>query len=165
MVTPLAYAHLVPGRGRWNPWEALRAHPTLTVRFVDLCHGDAFYWPCPRGSERCAIALGAHLDRVERRCALAHELIHHERRGGCAWVGQPDTWSAIVARDEAAVDAEAARRLVPLDELAAMVDAMEDFGEPIEARHVGEEFDVTPAVAERAMRLLAEASYGERWCG
>jgi hypothetical protein len=139
---------------RWNPWAELRGRPELYVAILELRHGDAFYWPCPDGSKRCAIGLGGHLDRVGRRCALAHELVHHERGGGCSWVGQPDTWSSVVARDEAAVDEEVARRLVPVGELAEMVAAVEDLGDGLEVWHVAEEFDVTAEVADRALRQL-----------
>jgi hypothetical protein len=133
----------------------LRQHPELHIRIIEMTYGDAFYWPCPDGTQRCAIALGAHLDQAGRRCALTHELVHHERGGGCSWSRQPDSWAVVVARDEAAVDQEVARRLVPVDQLRDLVTLLTDFGEGVEARHVAEEFDVTVHIAEIALRLLA----------
>ena len=63
-----------------------------------------------------------HLLQAERRCTIAHELIHLER--GPA---PDDPW--LRAREERAVEAEAARRLITLDALA---DALAWSDRPVE---------------------------------
>jgi hypothetical protein len=59
------------------------------------------------------IALRAGTSAAQRRCTLAHELVHLER--GVVDCGP---WAA---REELAVHAEAARRLIRLDDLTAAV--------------------------------------------
>jgi hypothetical protein len=59
------------------------------------------------------IALRAGTSAAQRRCTLAHELVHLER--GVIDCGP---WAA---REELAVHAEAARRLIRLDDLTAAV--------------------------------------------
>ncbi|WP_157508849.1 hypothetical protein [Luteipulveratus halotolerans] len=51
--------------------------------------------------------LARDLNQVERRCVLMHELVHDER-------GIPEVPSAA---EEAAVEREVARRLIPLNDL------------------------------------------------
>ena len=140
--------------GAWNPWRALRERRHLEMRRVDLPDevGGAVYWPT---RDFVAVLIDKRLGRVERRCALAHELVHDERGGGVPSEGMPPQWEAIRVKDEHAVDDEVARRLVPLDELASVVSAMSDLGEGVEAWQVAEHFDVTEAVARRALELLA----------
>lgn len=94
------------------------------------------------------ITLDPRLDRVTRRCVLAHELIHVERE--ITW-GEDGT----MEREEVIVDVETARRLVPLDELRSAVVAMMSVGVGVEARHIATHFDVTDEVAGDALRLLA----------
>ena len=57
---------------------------------------------------RRSILLDIRLSRAEERCTLTHELVHAERGPFPCW---------LTAREEAAVNAEAARRLIPLDAL------------------------------------------------
>ena len=64
--------------------------------------------------------------------------------------GQPATWDAVVARDEAAVDDEVARRLVPPDELAPWVAARVEMGDAVMAWEIAEEWTVPERVARRA---------------
>lgn len=61
------------------------------------------------------IALRAGTSAAQRRCTLAHELVHLERG-----VTDCGPWAA---REELAVHDEAARRLIRLDDLAAAVRA------------------------------------------
>mgnify|MGYP000933421466 FL=1 len=56
--------------------------------------------------------VNARLSRAEERCTLTHEIIHAER-------GPVPAHHA--AREERLVDAEAARRLIPLDALLEAV--------------------------------------------
>jgi hypothetical protein len=56
---------------------------------------------------------------------LAQELVHKERSGGCV-VGPAPDWRAVVARDEASVDDEVARRLVPRVQLLAFCARSDD---------------------------------------
>ena len=88
----------------YHPWRALRALPDWTLitaslpgrRLADL------HWPTR------LLVMDSRLRQAERRSVLAHELVHIERGpSGAAWV----------AREEAAVDREAARRLIPIREL------------------------------------------------
>ena len=69
---------------------------------------------------------------------------------GAWWPGMPDSWRAVVARDERQVDAEVARRLVPPDELAAWLTATEG---PVGPLEVADEWDVPIAVAVVALEL------------
>jgi hypothetical protein len=57
------------------------------------------------------IALRAGTSAAQRRCTLAHEIVHLERG-----VGDCGPWAA---REELLVHAEAARRLIRLEDLAA----------------------------------------------
>jgi hypothetical protein len=136
---------------RLLPWRALRSRPHIVFRLTALPSdtGGAVYWP--RGA-RAAIVIDPSLRRRERNAALAHELVHDERRGGASMVGMPPTWQAVVSRDEAAVDREVARRLVPPAELAKFLEAMDLLGIGVTAHEVAEHFDVTEAVATEALR-------------
>ncbi len=49
---------------------------------------------------------------------MAHELVHDERGGGVTAAGMPREWGPVVAREERRVDAEVARRLLPVAERA-----------------------------------------------
>lgn len=89
-----------------HPWRLLRERDDLTLSVRDL--GDDGPLGLTDGS---TIILTTGLLQVERRCVLLHELIHLER-------GIPH--SADV-REEAAIEREVARRLIPLCEL---VDAL-----------------------------------------
>ena len=58
----------------------------------------------------CIIALRADSSRRQQRCTLAHEILHLERG-----LGDCGPWQS---REEAAIESEAARRLIPLRALA-----------------------------------------------
>lgn len=148
----------------WEPWGTLRRREHLVFRLVDLpeeCGGAAYIPVADEGW--AAVLIDRALDRVERRSALTHELIHDERGGGCSAEGMPPAWAAVVARDEAQVDDEVARRLVPLDHLEELVAAVcGDLDVPVYSWDVADQFDVPVPVAERAMRLLAERQQERR---
>lgn len=93
---------------RWHPWRALRRRPDITLVFED---------PGPGALGRvdydtATITLHPRLLQAERRATLTHELVHLER--GPAVRGHE-------AREERAVEIEAARRLI---DLAQLVDAV-----------------------------------------
>jgi hypothetical protein len=94
----------------WNPWEELARQPDILMAVLPLPAGDSWWLPDER-----AIVLHSRLNRAERKCALAHELIHAER----ADVALADP--ILAAKQERAVDCEAARRLISLD---ALTDAL-----------------------------------------
>jgi hypothetical protein len=64
------------------------------------------------------IALRAGTSAAQRRCTLAHEIVHLERG-----VGDCGPWSG---REELLVHREVARRLIPIAELAGAVRALGD---------------------------------------
>lgn len=79
--------------------------------------------------------------QAERRCALAHEIIHLER-------GDTGPCSRAV---EAEVNREVARRLIPF---SALMDAMA-WSDQIE--EIADELWVTPEIAEARIRSLLPA--------
>lgn len=95
---------------RYHPWShLLRRHPEVHVE----CHT-----PIPDdhlGSWRpSGIFLHPKCSQAERRCTLAHELVHLDR-------GEPPCDRRGRGREELRVDDVAARRLITLD---ALVDAI-----------------------------------------
>lgn len=137
----------------WGPWRALRQSPEIELLIARLPDrfGGGVYWP---DDGWALIVLDDRLDRRERRAALCHEILHHERGGGAAAPDMPPSWAPVVARDERQVDDEVARRLVPLDRLAEVLELHETNEIPIERWQLAETFDVPEPVMERAMRLL-----------
>lgn len=140
---------------RWNPWAALRDQPELELALVDLpaIAGGAFYAPQPEGW--AAILIDRRRSRRDRRALLAHELVHHERGGGCPTSDMPSHWTVVARREEARVNIEVARRLVPLDELRAFLDRMSDSElAGATARDIADQFDVTEEIALLAVQQL-----------
>ena len=137
----------------WNPWRELRRRTHIVFRLASLpaATGGAVYWP---RAGRAAIIIDPRLSRSERNAALAHELVHDERGGGADHPGMPPSWAAVVARDEAAVDQEVTRRLVPPAELVRFCEVMVLLDIGVTAHEVAEHFDVPPAVADKALGLL-----------
>lgn len=93
---------------RYDPWRDLAENwPGIEV-VVERMRGDLL------GELRYpVIALRAGTSAAQRRCTLAHEIVHLER--GAAECGQ---WSS---REERCVHREVARRLIPIAELTAAV--------------------------------------------
>lgn len=128
---------------RWNPWAALRARPHITLH-QELLRGVRGVWvPHPNGT--ADIFLDRRLSRRERRCVLAHELIHDER--GIAYTC--DTPAALVQVEERAVDREVVRRLVPPAELLALLEVSLPL--VLEAWEIAEYFDVDRRTARAAL--------------
>lgn len=142
----------------WNPWRELRRRTHIAFELADLPAGvDAVY---ARRRDRAAIVVSRQLPRRERAAALAHELLHDEVVDDVVTTGArdapPPSWDAVVAREEARIDREVARRCVDLDALAAFVASRIDLGEAVEAADVADWFDVADWVAARALELLGE---------
>jgi hypothetical protein len=119
----------------------------LQLVWARLDGADGLYEPPGR------IGLDCRLGRLRRSEVLAHELVHDERAGGCDLPGMPSGWQAVVASDEAAVDDEVARRLVPVGELGDYCRAQVAIGYGVTAAETAEYFDVTEDVAYRALKL------------
>ncbi|HYI60563.1 MAG TPA: hypothetical protein VEW93_02030 [Acidimicrobiales bacterium] len=140
----------------WDPWAALRARPHVELRFAPeaALTGGAML---VSGPGRAIVVLDPALDRRARRCALAHELVHEERGGGCDGHGLPEWLDDVVARDEAAVNREVAIRLVPRRALQHLVEQRGGLGEGVAPWEVADAFDVDDTVAALALSLLAAA--------
>lgn len=132
----------------WSPWRALREREHIDLVWKDLPRGVLGAW-VPRG-RRATIVLGVRLGRRSRRCVLAHELVHDER--GIVTTALPHL---LRAKEERAVDVEVARRLVPVDELRALVARAVDLGDGVGVLEVADAFDVDEPVARLALQLLA----------
>jgi hypothetical protein len=130
---------------RWNPWRALRA-TGIELWFAAL-DGDRGRWiRRPEGDE---ILLEESLDRRSRREVLAHELVHAERG-----VGWPHATAATMELEEERVWRIALARLAPPAEVTAFLVERASVG-PVTVADVAEEFDLSPAAAERLARLTA----------
>lgn len=118
----------------YDPWGEVPAG--WSVDFVVMPARGMCRW------NRRTILLDIKLSRIEERCTLAHELVHAER-------GPFPRWAT--AREEAAVNAEAARRLIPLDALG------EALAWSLHPAVAADELDVDPPTLEALLRDLAEA--------
>jgi len=108
-----------------------------------------------RRGRRAWIVVDPDLEPAERQAAVTHELVHLER-GLPPARDLPTTWQAVVAREERAVEAIAARRLVPPDGLATAVRAWLAAGVPVTGVLVAEAFDTTVAIAITALEALPD---------
>lgn len=118
----------------YDPWADLHARPHICCDWhsVELPVGRGWWLPDVLG-----IVLDRRLSRVERRCALAHELRHADHHDEqVAHIG-PDG-PRLARRQEKRADREAARRLVELDQLAAALRAY-----PSDPAAVADELDIT----------------------
>ena len=131
---------------RWNPWAALRARPHITLH-QQLLRGQRGLW-IPRADGTADIYLDVRLSRRERRCVLAHELVHDER--GIAYT--QNTPRALVQVEERAVDREVVRRLVPPDELLDLLRASQPIA--LEVWEISEHFDTDRRTARAALAAL-----------
>lgn len=137
----------------WHPWRELRRRTHIRFRLLDLPDDlQALY---ARRGERAAILVDRQLPRRERGAALAHELVHDEWGAGVDLLFMPETWGAVVAREETRVDDEVARRLIPAEALLSFCRQRAELGEGVTTTDVAEEFDQAEWVARRALLLLA----------
>jgi hypothetical protein len=143
----------------FDPWQAVDDHPDLAVLFHPVAGlmGGGFHVQTP---DRAVIVLDPGLDATTRRVVLTHELVHHERGGGPGRLGAPATLDLLIERDERAVDAEVARRLVPIDELDRVVAELVAGSGGASVTDVAEHFAVPTDVARRALDGLADHRLG-----
>lgn len=132
---------------RWNPWRALRERPQITLR-QEFLRGRRGLW-VPHGDGTSTIWLDPRGSRRERRCTLAHELVHEER--GIAYTAS--TPRALVQLEERSVERITVARLVPVDELLELAAAA--LPVPFEVWEIADEFDVDHRTARAACRLAA----------
>lgn len=142
----------------YNPWADLGSRPHICCdsHSVELPTGKGWWLPDVMG-----IVLDRRLTRVERRCALAHELQHVDHDDVQVFAVGPDG-PRMARRQERRADREAARRLVEVQALAAALRA-----HPDDPSAVAEELDVTVDVlrcrldtlraSERALLVLGLA--------
>lgn len=135
--------------GGWNPWAELRGRTDIEFGIGPLPgERDAMTVNYPG---QPVIALRPGLSQVERRRAMAHELIHLERGTYCQSVDRQ-----LLSREEAEVENVLTDRLVPPDELRVFWVRAEMLDEHVLPHQVAEHFDVPEDVAERAMQRLLE---------
>lgn len=140
----------------WRPWRPDETMLHEHVEFVSMpVAGLRALYVCDGTTWR--ILVEKSLPAVDRLAAIAHELVHHERHGGCHRADMPSAWQPVVQREEARVDRIAARRLVPLDALADFVDGMLAIDLPVTSADVAEHFDVPGDVAGRLLEDLARS--------
>ena len=118
----------------YDPWGEVPAE--WSVNFVVMPVRGMCRW------NRRMILLDISLSRVEERCTLTHEIVHAER-------GPFPRWAT--AREEAAVNALVARRLISLDALG------EALAWSLHPAVAAEELDVDPPTLEALLRDLAAA--------
>lgn len=118
----------------YSPWADLASRPHICCdsHSVELPAGDGWWLPDVLG-----IVLDRRLTRVERRCALAHELQHVDY-GDVQVVAVGPDGPRMALRQERRANREAARRLVEIQALAAAMRA-----HPHDPALVAEELDVT----------------------
>lgn len=93
-------------RERYHPWRHAE-QLGVTVAFAPLPEDVLGCWVL----EQRTIYLSPDLDQAERRSTLTHELIHAVRGD------EPCATTELELRQEARVEAEAARLLIPLPDL------------------------------------------------
>lgn len=138
---------------RYRPWRDLLNRPEVEFMLADLPAGVRAVHARSHDGHR-AILVNRALDPVERLAALAHELVHDERGGGCHTPGLPARMQPLVGREEARVDRIAADRLLPLDQLDRWVRRQVAADTPVTARCVASEWQVAHWVAEHQLRRL-----------
>lgn len=96
--------------GMYHPWRHLRSLGDWDLVWGDLPIGvrGITDHPCR------TVELDRVMAQAERRCTIAHEIVHIER-------GPMPTDPYLAALEEAAVQREAARRLIPLPRLLAAI--------------------------------------------
>lgn len=128
---------------RYDPWRDLARREHITLAVTRLPVGAGWYF-----SDIPGIALDDRLDRVGRRCALAHELAHVDLGHTHQAAGRGPGTSRIARRREVEADVLAAVRLISLDDLA---DALRWALCPEEVAH---ELDVTEDLARIRVEQL-----------
>lgn len=127
---------------RYSPWEDL-GQRHIALEFTPLPPHEAGLWM----PERNTIIIDPRLTQTQKRCALAHELVHQER--GHVWTC--DRRLAVMQEEEA--DRVAALRLVTLDALADALLWTLDHAE------LAETLWVTPRMLRCRMRILRDRDW------
>jgi hypothetical protein len=140
---------------RWNPWRTLRNRPHIRFLFDPVAReaGGAFY---ASRNGKALIVIDPDMGQVERKAALAHELVHDERGGGADTPGAPAAWGHVVMRDERAVNRIVALRMVPIGELVVVIDHLVAVNGSVTPADIAAEFEVPEAVALMALELLEQ---------
>lgn len=94
----------LPDMSIYHPWRELRRRTHLTLTLMDLPDDQR---GCLRGDR---VEINIEDLQAQRRCTLAHELVHDERR---VFPVEP----VLRAREEESVERIAARRLIELEQL------------------------------------------------
>jgi Zn-dependent peptidase ImmA (M78 family) len=134
----------------YDPWADLTRRPDIVCRSCRLPAGDGLWFRDLR-----AIALDDRLDRVGRRVALAHELVHvdndDEQLAQCGPDGPRQA-----RRQETRADQEAARRLIHLRALASALAA-----HPRDLPAAADELDVTVQLLVVRIETLHPSEQGK----
>lgn len=144
----------MPATSGYDPWRHLRSMPHVSLRWTrdeaELDGAQAWWYP-----DLVEIVIDAGLPQADRRCALAHELVHAERGDG------PCVTPVLEIRQEHAVDVAAARRLIGL---RALADALAWGHGPAE---VADELWVDLATLRVRLATLtpAEQAHLRQWLG
>lgn len=135
-------------RGRRRPGRELRRREHIELIYDHIADeaGGAIY---ARRGDRAIIVLSPALRRVERTCALTHELVHDD-----VGIVSPPAPDLIMERVEAIVDRRTADWLLPPEDLEAWVWQRVEV-EPVTVELVAQEWDVTADVAARALEQLS----------
>jgi Zn-dependent peptidase ImmA (M78 family) len=135
----------VVGGESYCPWRDLRKRSDLTFAVMRLPLGDGWYLPDVPG-----IVLDERLDRIARRCVLAHELAHVDL-GHSQVAGQGAGTGRLARRNESEADLLAARRLLPVSALEHWLPYAASRGEAAEL------LDVTAQMLEVRLERLDPA--------
>jgi hypothetical protein len=132
----------------WQPWAELdrRTYIDLVKRPMP----DYFGTIEELSNGRRRITLDCGLDERQQRATLTHELVHDD----LDLLYDDDTPVPLVAKMEALVEDETARRLVPPTELDRYVRERIRNGGAVTWRDVAEWFDVPRDVCEAAFKQL-----------
>lgn len=127
-------------RERYDPWRQLHEQwPEIAVRTQPM-PGRLLGW-----IRYPVIALRAGTTAAQRRCTLAHEIVHLERG-----ITECGPWAA---HEERQVHAIAARRLITLDDLAC---AVREYG-PTYRRVLAQALEVDGETMAVRLELLSDA--------
>ncbi len=137
----------------FDPWRAVADLDEVRLTFDPVARlmGGGFH---VRRGIAALIVLDPDLDDVMARVVLTHELVHHERGGGVDRGGRPGPLATVAHREEVAVDHEVADRLVPSDELGALVDELVAGEGSVDATDVSAHFGVPVDIARLALEQL-----------
>jgi hypothetical protein len=93
---------------RYHPWREARRRDHLDIQFVRMPDGQR---GCLRNGH---VVINSSDGQAERRCTIAHELVHDERQ-----IFPRDR--VLRAREERTVEQIAARRLIALENLVEVL--------------------------------------------